>query len=228
VSINVGTIELNVCGYSWREDVYGYDANGNWVLLVDYCDDNELVCGTTYVFRAFAHNVPTGSDLPFAGYKRSPFSGNLCCNTLNCGFWCVYTMDYWRRHGPGWDRVFCNKGPNEWPQSVLDNGLVIAGTVYSAYQLCANFGLVAGPNAVLILSHQLIAAMLNLASGATAPNTCDVEAASALLTGYDINSSRCYDPEHHIDGCADYAAMMAASICLDSYNNGGDGPPHCP
>jgi hypothetical protein len=67
---------------------------------------------------------------------------------------------------------------NPWPQSVLDNAMVIGGVHYTADQLCAIFRTTgAGDDGLPALAHQIIAARLNIASGA------DPTAAQAALDG---------------------------------------------
>lgn len=170
----------------------------------------ELECGTTYVFRAFAHNVPRGLN-------RSDFTANHCCSTENClEGGCTFTQGYWKTHGP----QGCNPsgGTNLWPVVTLS----IGGTTYLDSELCTNLNLPGAGNAVRILSHQLIAAMLNVANGATPPPNCDIDAASALLAGLNINTAS-VAPSSTLG-----QQMTAAANCLDLYNNGDGGVPHCP
>jgi hypothetical protein len=173
------------------------------------CGKGELVCGTEYVFRAFAHANKAS--------QRSDFTGNLCCSTEECaGETCVRSQGYWRTHGP----AGCNPsgGTNVWPEEEL----TIGGTTYSDAELCTNLNLPGAGNAVRILSHQLIAAMLNVASGATLPPSCDLDAASDLLIGHNINTSSV------APSSPDGQDMTAAADCLELYNTGDGGVSHCP
>lgn len=172
------------------------------------CGANELDCGTEYVFRAFAHAN--------SSRNRSDFTGNVCCSTEDCVEACVFTQGYWKTHGP----AGCNPsgGANVWPVT----SLTIGGTTYSDADLCTNLNLSGAGNAVRILSHQLIAAMLNIANGATPPPDCDIDAASALLIGLNINTAS-VAPSSTLG-----QQMTAAADCLDLYNNGDGGVPHCP
>jgi hypothetical protein len=65
------------------------------------CGADELECGMEYVFRAFAHNVPSGLN-------RSPFTNNVCCPTDPCtpGEGCTYTQGYWKTHPCEWPLLF--------------------------------------------------------------------------------------------------------------------------
>ncbi|MBI1879782.1 MAG: twin-arginine translocation signal domain-containing protein, partial [Chloroflexi bacterium] len=159
------------------------------------CGANELDCGTEYVFRAFAHAN--------SSKNRSDFTANQCCSTESCVQGCVFTQGYWKTHGP----EGCNPsgGANVWPVTEL----TIGGTLYTDAQLCTNLKLTGQGNAVLILSHQLIAALLNIANGAEESLDCDVDAASALLTGLDINTASV------APGSTLGQQMTAAAACLD-------------
>lgn len=172
------------------------------------CGANELDCGTEYVFRAFAHAN--------SSKNRSDFTCNLCCETEDCVQGCVFTQGYWKTHGP----TGCNPsgGANVWPVA----SLTIGGTLYSDADLCTNLNLPGVGNAVRILSHQLIAALLNIANGAAPPPNCDIAAASALLTGLNINTAS-VAPSSTLG-----QQMTAAAHCLDLYNNGDGGVTHCP
>jgi hypothetical protein len=172
------------------------------------CGADELDCGTEYVFRAFAHAN--------SSKRRSDFTANLCCSTEDCVEGCVLTHGYWKTHGP----AGCNPsgGANLWPVT----SLTIGGTTYSDADLCTNLNMPGAGNAVRILSHQLIAALLNIANGATPPPNCDIDAASALLTGLNINTAS-VAPRTTLG-----QQMTAAAACLDLYNNGDGGVAHCP
>ena len=172
------------------------------------CGADELDCGATYVFRAFAHANST--------LQRSEFTANQCCATADCedSEGCVFSQGYWKTHGP----VGCNPsgGDNTWPVT----SLTIGGRSYTDTELCANLQKPVQGNAVIMLSHHLIAALLNMASGASAPS-CDASAASALLNGLDINSAVV------ATSTTQGQAMVSAATCLERYNTGGDGISPC-
>jgi hypothetical protein len=151
------------------------------------CGIDPLVCGTEYVFRVFAH--ADGGSL-----KASPKGPEppLTCQTAACPPTgeCTLTWGYWKTHGP----EGCSPGnqENDWNVSSLTIGNLSLGEaalcaiLHDNPNACAKGG---GPNAgantVLILEHQLIAAMLNVAEGAI---VCDfanqaIQAANELLAG---------------------------------------------
>jgi hypothetical protein len=76
--------------------------------------DGALVCGTPYVFRAFAH---ANSSL-----NRSDFTPNLTCSTLACHHdeGCTFTQGYWKTHGP----IPTGNNVNTWPVTSLTLGTV--------------------------------------------------------------------------------------------------------
>ena len=150
------------------------------------CGLYPLQCGTEYVFRVFAHG---NSD-----YGASPKGPEppLSCFTAACGpaGECTLTWGYWKTHGP----EGCSPGnqANDWNVS----SLTIGGTLLDEAALCAILhdnpnscgkggGSNSGANTVLILEHQLIAAMLNVAEGALRCSFADqaIIDANALLVG---------------------------------------------
>jgi len=145
-----------------------------------------LQCGTEYVFRVFAHG-----DGDYGASAKGP-EGPLSCSTAACGPTgeCTLTWGYWKTHGP----EGCSPGnqANDWNVSSLTIGNLNLGEA----ALCAILhdnpnacgkggGANGGANTVLILEHQLIAAMLNVAEGAVIcpfANQAIVDA-NALLAG---------------------------------------------
>ena len=136
-------------------------------LLVDSgastsCPELRLACGHNYVFRAFAH-----AD---NARQRSDFTANLSCTTEECPISCdpnVKNVDFWATHS-----MFCNleEGCQEdaWPADVLEGGLTIGCTTYTAAELEAI--LLTTPDegdCATALLHQVITAELNIANGAS-------------------------------------------------------------
>ena len=169
-----------------------------------------LVCGTAYVFRAFAHATST--------LMRSDFTANVTASTLSCnsGGGCTYTQGYWKTHGP------FPTGNNEylWPQSVKDNGLMLGTIQYTAEQLLLIFNTPASGNGLISLAHQLIAAKLNVANGA------DSTAVAAAITSADaLIGGRVVPPIG--SGALPNSATGSLITTLASYNEGAIGPAHC-
>jgi hypothetical protein len=114
----------------------------------------DLLCGTEYVFRAFAHNVP-------GGLNKSGFSETITCSTSPCygppGH-CTYTQVFWKTHGP----IPTGNNVNLWPVHDLMLGL----HHYTEIQIQHILDLPAVGDGLISLAHQLIAAKLNIANGA--------------------------------------------------------------
>ena len=188
--------------------------------------DEELLCGTTYVFRAFSH----ASNRPAPGGKRSAFSDNLICSTLECGpQGCVFTQGYWKTHGL--DLCQAGQNGNEWPASATP--MLLGGVSYTADQLCAILKTPAKGNGLIFLAHQLITAKLNTANGASSVGILGLIAqADALINGLVVPpiGAGFLAP-------ADASQLNAALGCWNTHGDGSDpevpstcplvGPPHC-
>jgi hypothetical protein len=169
----------------------------------DGCNDG-LTCGTEYAFRAFAHG---NSDS-----HRSPFTDPVLGSTLACdesGESCTFTQGYWKTH---------DGSPNAdvWPVSSLTLGSV----AYDQAELSAILDTAVKGNGLTALTHQLIAAKLNIASGADpSAISSSVDAADALIGGLVAPPVG-----------SDYLSTASTSALvgeLASYNEGTTGPGHC-
>ena len=174
----------------------------------------DLVCNTCYVFQVFAHNVPGPG-----GCNKSDLSAPAFCNTAPCVTGeCTLTWGYWKTHGP----AGCNPPGKDdlWPVSSLTIGGVTLGEADICSILQTNPGACAkggssngGANAVLILEHQLIAAMFNVANGAINCSfaTQAISNANGLLTGFE---SACVGTSTPLG-----QDMVAAAALLETYNS---------
>lgn len=166
-----------------------------------------LVCGTAYVFRAFAHAN--------SSFNRSDFSATLQCSTLPCQDLqtnCTYTQGYWKTHGP----IPTGNNTNVWPVTSLTLGTV----VYTDLQLQAIFDTPAQGNGLITLAHQLIAAKLNIANGADGSSVAAaIAAADTLIGGLVVPPV----------GAGSLPPSTTSSLVttLGSYNEGIIGPGHC-
>jgi hypothetical protein len=171
-----------------------------------------LVCGTDYVFRAFAH---ASNSL-----NRSDFSANHTCATLECDQdpgGCTFTQGYWKNHGPG----ATGNNENTWPASVLSGGLTLGTVNYTAAQLQSILNTPASGNGLIALAHQEISAKLNIANGAPAPAvvTNAIAAADALIGGLIVPPVG--------SGSLPNSSTGGLITTLTSYNEGAIGPGHC-
>jgi len=128
-----------------------------------------LQCGTTYVFRGFAHANSAN--------KRSAFTTNLTCTTAPCNTSCdpnVKSFGFWKNHYP-----------DAWPADVIANGLTVGCQTYTAAQLEAILNKAPAGNALIALAHQVINTRLNILNGASAAYvaavSADLAAAEALM-----------------------------------------------
>ncbi len=173
------------------------------------CDSTPLACGTAYVFRVFAHANSTKN--------RSDFSANTTCSTIACtgNGGCTLTQGYWKTHGPG----VCVSGnnTNTWPSA----SLMLGSVVYTDAELCSIFNTPAGGNGLISLAHQLMAAKLNVASGADDSSVAGaIAAADALIGGLIVPPVGA--------GSLPASATSALTATLTSFNEGTIGPGHCP
>jgi hypothetical protein len=171
-----------------------------------------LVCGTTYVFRAFGHATNT--------LNRSDFTANLECATLECdndGGECTLTQGYWKTHTP----FVCNTDPTsplciQWPTE----GLTLGTVAYTNQQLVDILNTPAAGNGLIALAHQLIAAKLNIEAGADGTDAAScIASADALIGGLVIPPVG--------TGSLSAASTSSLTTCLANYNEGGTGPGHC-
>ena len=137
-----------------------------------------------------------------------------CNGNGNGGQGCTFTQGYWKTHGP----AGCNPSgkPSVWPV----NNLTLGTINYSEADLCQILNTPVMGNGLISLAHQLIAAKLNVANGASdAPIAATIIAADALINGLVIPPIGA--------GFLMTSATSALTSVLDSYNNGLLGIPHC-
>ena len=128
----------------------------------------EMQSGTEYVFRVKANGDPgvigNNSLLPASPYSPTMSAVTKAHDDLQD---CVHTQGYWKNH------------PSAWPVSSLKLGNII----YTKAQLLQIFNEPAAGNGLISMSHQLIAAKLNILSGAIpgAVITNAIAAADAMI-----------------------------------------------
>jgi hypothetical protein len=156
-----------------------------------------LECGTEYVVRGRAEES--------CDCKASEYSCSASGSTLECeDEGCTLTQGYWKNH------------PEDWPVS----SLMLGSVSYSAAELLTILKTPPKGNGALSLAHQLIAAKLNLASGASGSGvTSDIAAADALLGSLVLPPGG--------SGYLDPALTGALNDALSGFNEGHTGPGHC-
>jgi hypothetical protein len=175
-----------------------FDATG---ASMECINGEDLLCGTTYVFRAFAHATST--------LKRSPFTADVTATTLACDGdgGCTFTQGYWKTHCDT-----CTPNTLPWPVT----SLTLGNHSYTAAELEAIFVPASG-NGLLSLAHQLIAAKLNIANGADSSAIDAAIAAADALIGDLIVGVDFLKP----------SVTSALTNELTNYNEGLTGPGHC-
>jgi hypothetical protein len=156
----------------------------------------ELDAGTTYILRVRARG-DGGVVAP------SEFRTYTLTTTKGYGN-CTYTIGYWKNH------------PEAWPVSALTLGTV----TYTKAQLLQILETPARGNGILILSHQLIAAKLNIANGA------DPTLIAATIASADATIGSLVIPPFGT-GWMHPSFVNSTANKLDDYNNGILGPGHC-
>ena len=154
---------------------------------------DELPESTPYVFRAF-------SGIPY--YRSSNYSATINGSTITLDTGCVRTQGFWKNH------------EESWPVG----GLFLGTTFYTQAELIQILDTQAQGNGLIFLAHQLIAAKLNVASGATPPGTLIADA-DALIDGLVVPPIG--------GGFLDPSVASPLTDDLDTYNNGLSGVPHC-
>jgi hypothetical protein len=126
---------------------------------------------------------------------------------------CTYTQGFWKTHGPSAK----GNNTNEW-----DLTSITLGTVnYTAAQAQSIFNTPVGGNGLISLAHQLMAAKLNIANGASASPAvlAAITAADALI------GSKVVPPIGN--GFLDPSAVSSLVTTLTNFNEGNAGTPHC-
>lgn len=151
---------------------------------------------------AFPHGPEGGLDVRMS----------ICVSPCVAG--CVRTQGYWKTHG--------GRGPqpNVWPV----NSLTLGGFSYTQSELLDILEQQVVGNGLISLAHQLIAAKLNIASGASAPS-----AILAAINSADALMATTFRVPPIGNGFLDPSVTAALTQTLDQYNNGVfvGGPPHC-
>jgi len=163
-------------------------------VTVDY--SSELDPNSSYVFRAYVNSDPY--------WVASDYSSTVVATTKAQDN-CTFTIGYWKNH------------PEAWPVTSLTLGSV----TYNQTDLLSILNTPAGGNGLLILGHQLIATLLNVAGGADpTPVASNIANANTLIGSLIM-------PPLPGSGFLAPSAVNADANALDNYNNGNTNVPHC-
>jgi hypothetical protein len=128
-------------------------------------------------------------------------------------FGCTLTQGFWKTH------------PSAWPVS----SLTIGGVSYTKAQLLSILKTSPRGDGSLILAHQMIAAMLNMASGAGSMDSFDDEMADAQswMSSFKDGDGRLPYKVTSRSNASAFADAVEMASAMDLYNNGDYGPVHC-
>ena len=158
----------------------------------DVPEGGELEAATYYVFSVFANGI--GQTPP----SRVSPAISLGTRAQDC----THSRGYWRSHVSAWP-----------PTSVP---MALGSNLYTQTQLLQILNTPAAGNGALALAHQLIAAKLNIAYGASA-RSC-IAAADQLLSGCGTSK---LSP---LGVCAlTITSISGTTQCLDDFNNSRSG-----
>ncbi|MEP7027484.1 MAG: hypothetical protein ABI960_02705 [Candidatus Eisenbacteria bacterium] len=156
----------------------------------------ELQAGTQYVVRVYARGG--------GGFAASQPTADAVVSTMTAAQNCTYTQGYWKNHAGAWPVL----------------SLTLGTVTYNQAQLLSILNEPSGGNGLIILAHQLIAAKLNLANGASpsfiSPTIAAADAQIGSLVIPPVGA-----------GSLPSSTTSANSHTLDDWNNGITGPGHC-
>ena len=161
-------------------------------------NNGELLEGVEYVVRVRANaDGELGASVSSTIVRATTLARSLQD--------CTYTQGYWKNHTAAWPV-----------------GSLTLGTVnYTAAQLLAIFNQPAAGNGLISLAHQLIAAKLNIAQGAT-----PTAAVNAAIASADAMIGGLVAPPIGAGSLAP-GATSGLTTTLDNFNQGITGPGHC-
>ncbi len=165
---------------------------------VSTAQHGELLEGTEYVVRVKANGDGMASASPASQVVRASTQTRSSQD-------CTYTQGYWKNH------------TDVWPVGSLKLGTV----TYTAAQLLQIFNEPARGNGLLSLAHQLIAAKLNIAQGASAP----AGVATAIAQADALIGNKIAPPIG--TGSLTPSSTSGLTTTLDNFNQGITGPGHC-
>ena len=176
-----------------------FDETGVYANYYDeLVDPQDYAAAQAYVVRVHAEGT--------ADHPESDRSATLEASTQPAAQNCTFTLGYWKNH------------PDAWPVGSLTVGC----QSYTKAELISILSQPAGGNGALILGHQLIAAMVNVANGANP---------SAVASQISSGNAKLWALGGKLPpiGAASMPSSDASpeSPTLDSYNNGLIGPGHC-
>jgi hypothetical protein len=178
---------------------WNWTASGDWSTTLTVTVTNDTVCNATVELVNAVTLTESDSGQTRNASATVTITAPDCPTTPGGGMeGCTYTQGYWKNH------------PSAWPAGYSPNA-----TFFSSEQTWLDV-LWTPPRGdeYYILAHQYIAAVLNVANGATAPDS--VQAAIDAATAYFQGTSSASRDE-----------VLAWANTLAQFNEGYLGPGHC-
>ncbi|MGY2131519.1 hypothetical protein ACW9KT_04800 [Hymenobacter sp. HD11105] len=215
------TVVRDLLNLSSVEDLYNEDLAAKLYITAE-----AQISGSQEGGQAWAGTRVGNGKYPFDRYFVFQFAG---CNNNPNPPTCTYTQGFWKNHGPNPS----GNNSNEWDYNTNTFGMTLGTITYTASQLQRIFETPVQGNGLISLAHQLIAAKLNVANGAsttiaptalpgggTTTSILDVITAANTLIG-----SRVIPPI----GSGSLAPKTTSALTgiLGAYNEGTIGPGHC-
>ncbi len=198
----VDVVNFNAIDNEEEGEFEAFDSDGNLIASghIDMIPD-----GTDQLVTVNA----TGVEILVITLNGSGAVDNFCINVEEEEGGCTLTQGFWKN---------TKKGP--WPAPYdRDNTFYLSGQTWQEVLDTAP-----GGNAYYQAAHQFIAALLNVANGASSPD--DVDAAIAL--GQDLFNAYSPDEIAPLKGNDPLRKQfLSVNDTLDDYNNGEIGPGHC-
>lgn len=195
----------------------------SWTFTIPYADLGLTApaCDTVLYLQVHSAVLDATTGEKVGSAYGGTFKGRLayvtsCDPPPSAG--CTYTQGYWKTH------------PSAWPVSEL----AIGGVTYSRSQLVSFLKTAPKGDASIIMGHQLVAALLNQASGAGLnPEVIQAiaDAQAWMAANKDADGRLPYGIRPTPEGDPNPATWDEAiniGAVLDLFNQGFDGPPHCP
>jgi hypothetical protein len=155
-------------------------------------------------------------EVPKGPQPKDTWTGGTppLCDDGNTVFGCTLTQGYWKNHEEDWPAPYV-------PNDPVDHLFYLSGVTWDAI-----FDIPPGnpnPNKYYVLAHQYIAAVLNVASGASVPDGVQGVLSAAEDFFGDVAPAACV-------GGASCGIQNTWAEILTLYNEGEyvGGPPHCP
>ncbi len=196
VDNGVGTLNSSSANFSGDDGDGVLEPGETWQWLVD------VTVNAATTFTATGHGTdPLQNDITYPGDPEEQDAVTVNVTIVGC----TLTQGYWKTHS------------DAWPVNNLNLGTVN----YTAAQLLSIFNQPVKGNGLVSLAHQLIAAKLNIASGATP----DAATAQAISDADAMIGSLIVPPVG--SGKLSTSAVSSLVSILDSFNSGTTGPGHC-